>query len=670
MATRHSKTYGACSTCKGRKVKCDQRKPACGDCTRLGLPCGGYTNNLLWIKYDPSGGEGSGVSKVAHNAVTSRRIFLSERERAAMSETMICSLAPSSIQQVLDELSNEVERTDAMSQTTVKGPFGVFQATHPGISLTTTSPGQLDQQIDDLPLEVQSSSHDELGMSETPLPFTLFMDCDFDSLINIEYEPLQLDRLILPTSQFSSPSPPAMLSPPKARDMQDLEMARINHLLENYQSDMSRLLPMSYNKKPPWQTLYLPSIRSTVGEFVLQGDAGAARASLLFSILAISAFNLDRLSGEAAQTSHWWQLGQTYKHRAKERVRQSLQNESTGRAKAKYKDVLMALLAMVTLCVMSGSLSEARFYLLDAEKFICMRGLSKKNISRKVTQLHNIYLYQRVIEESTFLYPSPPTYDLGQYQYLIQTCDMEFPSLTTQSLIKQTNTTMAPPVEYENLLSRSSTNPEIGCLTTREIYGIPQALLGLISQTTHLANELDFFSAKDNDCSFTEQLNKRSTQLENKICNWDGILRDVPIHSGVANEDNCLMMHHLVLALHSSLIIFYYRRVRKINPVILQSYVEQAFTHLLRCTEFSLQHDQTVAMVWPGFIAACEALSPDSQAKWLQWLREAGKRSNLRGFDVSADVAMEVWKNRKERNDITVSWVDVLRQRDIRLILT
>ncbi|KAH7007434.1 fungal-specific transcription factor domain-containing protein [Ilyonectria destructans] len=670
MATRSPKSYGGCSTCKGRKVKCDQAKPACGDCTRLGLTCGGYANNLLWIEYDPFGGDGSGVPKIAQDAAASRRILLSERERIAMSETMIQSLSPYSIQQLLDELHGTTEHADTSYATTLKGPFGLFKATSPESSTSAAIESEPEQDLYDLFSDIQPYSHNGTAANETPLPLTFFMDYGFDSLLANEYEPLQLNELLLQTPKFISPSPQAGMTPPKAKDLDDLDMSRIHHLLENYQSDMAKLLPMSYNKKPPWQTLYLPSTRSTVGEFVLQGDAGPARASLLFSILAISAFNLDRLCGEAEQTSHWWHLGQTYKHRAKARARQSLQDESTGGPKAKYKDVLMALLAMVTLCVMSGSLSEARFYLLDAERFICIRGMSKQKISRKVAQLHNIYLYQRVIEESTFVYPRSSVHGLNQDALLTEASGMEFPSLTTQSLTQQTSGGWVSPIAFENLLVRSNTNPDTGCLTTREIYGIPQTILGLISQTTHLANELDTFYVDDRHTMFADELNLRSTQLENRICNWDGVIRDGLRQPRVANEDSCRTMHHLLLALHSSLIIFYYRRVRKINPVILQSYVEQVYTHLLRCTEFSLQHDQTVAMVWPGFIAACEALSLDSQQKWLQWLREASQRSNLSGFDVAADVATEVWKRRKEECDITVSWVDVLRQNNLRLILT
>lgn len=48
MPTRrpHTKTRGGCSTCKARKVRCDEEKPVCRNCTRGSRPCR-YPNQVL-----------------------------------------------------------------------------------------------------------------------------------------------------------------------------------------------------------------------------------------------------------------------------------------------------------------------------------------------------------------------------------------------------------------------------------------------------------------------------------------------------------------------------------------------------------------------------------------------------------------------------------------------
>ena len=39
---------GRCLTCKRRRVKCDEARPACSPCRRLGLDCGGYTKDYVF----------------------------------------------------------------------------------------------------------------------------------------------------------------------------------------------------------------------------------------------------------------------------------------------------------------------------------------------------------------------------------------------------------------------------------------------------------------------------------------------------------------------------------------------------------------------------------------------------------------------------------------------
>ncbi|KAE8413553.1 hypothetical protein BDV36DRAFT_268138 [Aspergillus pseudocaelatus] len=37
-----------CITCKARRVKCDETRPSCQQCSLQGTTCGGYPNFLRW----------------------------------------------------------------------------------------------------------------------------------------------------------------------------------------------------------------------------------------------------------------------------------------------------------------------------------------------------------------------------------------------------------------------------------------------------------------------------------------------------------------------------------------------------------------------------------------------------------------------------------------------
>lgn len=49
---KQTKSRDGCSTCKKRRYKCDETKPACVQCTKRGLECGGYAKNFKWRNFD------------------------------------------------------------------------------------------------------------------------------------------------------------------------------------------------------------------------------------------------------------------------------------------------------------------------------------------------------------------------------------------------------------------------------------------------------------------------------------------------------------------------------------------------------------------------------------------------------------------------------------------
>ncbi|KAH8675351.1 fungal-specific transcription factor domain-containing protein [Xylariales sp. PMI_506] len=50
MGARRNRTFTGCWKCRERKVKCDEGRPGCLACKRLGLQCAGYTPKLVWVR--------------------------------------------------------------------------------------------------------------------------------------------------------------------------------------------------------------------------------------------------------------------------------------------------------------------------------------------------------------------------------------------------------------------------------------------------------------------------------------------------------------------------------------------------------------------------------------------------------------------------------------------
>ena len=323
--------------------------------------------------------------------------------------------------------------------------------------------------------------------------------------------------------------------------------------------------------------------------------------------------------------------------------------------------------------VVAGQQQEARDFLLNAERLICFRGIPKPVKSKRVKMLHHIYLFLRVIEESTNIYTVhiPP-------ESLSFSDRMLFPSLRLSSLRAGRDLDFESGGDFEyGLLGEFHHDPyQPAKIFFGKIYGFPLQLLSFISRVCYLANVVRAFQSPGitHDLNPSPELETHITALENEICYWDKNQMNV-FHDDdepvVGMSANHVTMSPLTTAIHSAIIIYFYRCVRIINPLLLQPYVEKTILNLELFEEemrkFSLVN---CGIVWPGFIAAAEALEPGLQARAYDLLRRNATNSGMRNFDVAADFALNLWRLRDENQNPNLTWVDIVRTQQSVMILT
>ena len=137
------------------------------------------------------------------------------------------------------------------------------------------------------------------------------------------------------------------------------------------------------------------------------------------------------------------------------------------------------------------------------------------------------------------------------------------------------------------------------------------------------------------------------------------------------NRETRSELFSLTIVFHSAVLIFFYRVVRNLNPIVLQPHVSHVIDRLLSFEEKKNTHNfPNAASCWPGFIAGSEALSEEQRDQISGWLLRSGQSSGMRHFDAARDLMMQVWKQRDESGDKYTSWVDIMRDNDIPLVLT
>ena len=225
-----------------------------------------------------------------------------------------------------------------------------------------------------------------------------------------------------------------------------------------------------------------------------------------------------------------------------------------------------------------------------------------------------------------------------------------------------------------------------------DIYGIPEIWLSYVSQTTRVANVIDYLdeTSVQPTRAFQQCLQRKTTQLENRICSLSaqysssgGLSPLCDNQGGIAPSISATASRAMIRAMTSALLILFYRRVRKVHPFILQTHVNDVIAAL---RDFDLAQEvcdiKSPGTPWPAFIAGSEAMSTMAREWLMNWTQKGGAQSAFNGFTTSAQVMRQVWDHRdrtsksaqedsrgspdqrssgKKRKDV-YSWVDVLQE--------
>lgn len=191
-----------------------------------------------------------------------------------------------------------------------------------------------------------------------------------------------------------------------------------------------------------------------------------------------------------------------------------------------------------------------------------------------------------------------------------------------------------------------------------DIYGVPEDFLLLLSATTRLGNERDLAHSTPSQQTCTwAQFNARAKTIEKCILKWDLSGREWPSSEDDDFDEDFIPSNRPVISAHlrsmqQALIVYFYRRVQDIDPVMLQGQVLATLEALEHCREVDGQLNTcTTLFVWPAFVSACEALDSKMQSQWTRWFDDSYNSSRLFKFKQAKEVAQRVWAERSLSNN-------------------
>ncbi|KAF7122742.1 hypothetical protein CNMCM5793_000852 [Aspergillus hiratsukae] len=460
-------------------------------------------------------------------------------------------------------------------------------------------------------------------------------------------------------------------------------------------------MPMPRGMKSPWKILNVPAAMGTYSDLTILGSQNIshARQANLYGLLACSAVHLSMYpsphSSDAAQ--HWQETAENLFEQAREHMKMSVKYETQKPKRAKYKDQLMAICCLTEYAILSAQQHYTRGFLINAEYILRTRGLPKRRISPKARLLHHVYTWQRLVGESTYV-----LHDYEPSASFIEALDSDFRPRRPdpRSLIGSEADQSVPQLDDFLRLEAHHSDSDLNIddpkdqqtglhdihlqdsrnfsdTLYKQIYGIPETWLTLVSQTTRLANVMETFriarqSQRKTSLEAWEALHRRSEHLENMICSfvlrYNRRVRPEHLDSSEPHEP-------MLRALNGALVIFFYRRVRQAHPAVLAGYVDNVITALAEFQKaVPADHPMSPATAWPMFIAGCEALTASRRDAVLQFFNRAESICRFPVFKTASEILTNVWNQQDQhletnRRDPMPTWIDIVREKQTWLLL-
>ncbi|KAL4963462.1 Zn(II)2Cys6 transcription factor [Aspergillus stella-maris] len=697
---RRSHTLGSCRTCRRRHVRCDAKRPSCETCSTLGLQCEGFTDDIEW-----SPGTSNKDGLVASFGI--RRQLLTEEDKLSMGSALSKGLFLNSVDASLEAIDSRSDTLPRSHQSEARvGPFAVLQLSgklQAANNAGAPAAGQLDQNTNIPPAtaNIQAVLEAPTPTIDDFLQWTDFLDFgnnfpsgsefaldwsfpqfpdpfpDGSSVQHLTFNGGNIQQFPSQTVLRETSFPGQGASPGL------LELAP--QLLRNFeQSVIPQMTVTPLIRKSPWEVVNMSAALHTLGSLTVgePDSISYARRAHIYSILACSATDLaaeSRGGASITPATDWMKIAERYYEEAKIQMKGSLRHEIAGPGKAKLKDQLMALFGMTEFAIFSGQDIDARHYLVDAERLLRLRLLPKPTVSRKLRILINVYCWLRIMSESTYVLheytlSSQHQQALNAFFQAQRSRDQDtrlddFRHIQTSEHDLNIDEPKARRLDITDIHLQDSRHSDetLG----RQVYGIPETWLSLLSQTTRLANVMEVVKGETTQDSMLNSsihcdLEERASRLETVIHSFSAR----PIESDYPAEQ--ASKYRLIMeTFNSALLVFFYRRVRRVHPAILRREIDKV---ILASSQLhaTLDEKETLGLgtLWPLFVAGCEATTRDQRDCIMQLLEKAKLKSGLAPSERAKDILSEVWKRQDghsavNRRDRLPTWMDVCKEQHI-----
>ncbi|RDW71633.1 hypothetical protein BP6252_08196 [Coleophoma cylindrospora] len=552
----------------------------------------------------------------------------------------------------------DVDRHGAESCSAPTGPFGLFSLNPPCAQGEDSEPGgitvaPLDVHLLDWVMRATSAfkEYDSIPGHQSESLNSTNLVTRFDEERDVETS-LANSQLLRPSTQLCS-----------------LDASyELQFLLDHFTSHLTHLLYPMPQKQSPWKKLLLFNASRILAGSNAANKASSKSKPLLYGILAMSSFHADRvyngfqsmdeiLRAATLSSSSWNACGVRYAKLAHSEMQISFQTSAIDTSFDPFSlEIVMVFLSFLVVEMITGN-----EYCRDLYPMICQY-LKICNVPTSVTSdeasvLRCMVVYRQVVAASTVFLP---LHDLGT------PLSSDFQQIMSLSAIIGCISEDHTGRHFESIVW-----PEQKTLSHEqqhlfhELYGFPYNLLLRISETTLLGSDIDKFIKLNPELALPRGYQSRADTLEAGIL--AGRMKLPPRTRDV--ESSGALKHAITATISNALVIYFFRRVRRTNPAILQHYVELVLACIVEQHVIKDQYEiDAGVLMWPIFIAGCEAIEEQNQKTALSCLRQV-RGCGFRIAETAEKVITEFWRRRDCCSGSDLELQSILQDLGLRLQL-
>jgi arginine metabolism regulation protein II len=400
--------------------------------------------------------------------------------------------------------------------------------------------------------------------------------------------------------------------------------------MDNYINNVAPLLQPMPHPQNIYSSLYVPN--ALLGSAKLR--AGLARGSsgqvaIFFSLLATSAFNVRGTN----TASSFDEVGRSLRLKAFDWLQMALEelpeldrgksDVSRSAISQMYESAISAILTLITADVVEGSMSEYRVH-LDGVNRICHQLRDRDQSIKLDRRLATISSFLTVLSDTTSI-----------------------------DLLPIPWSTRSPFPDPRSNIFQDGCGLDI-------TYGITATLANYLHQITVLSQHISYFISQG--LSIHPTLLSTCYDFSKVLSSWS--IDSENLSALPAANYNVFVVKTHILAFAQSLRIYFHTRVLPCTEAEMAIYVQRVADYLteieaVRAQQEGTKPDLTASIMWPGFIASCEA-EPDARDIWYQWWQGMLKYQ-IGNISKLWIVVKRAWALRDEGLKEVPAWMPALR---------